>query len=574
MLKKIFTAAAFAVLFTGCGSKSDKQSENPNAQRIKADQIGYKINTAKIAVVPDETSDDFEIVDFATQKTVYKGKTSQSSEWEYSKTKVKLADFSDFNTEGIFVIRCQGAKDSYPFAVGRGIYDDLANKAMKSYYYARCSQEILPEYGGKYARPAAHPDDKIKIHKSAAGPKRKEGDIISSKGGWYDAGDYNKYIVNSSISVWELLNAVELYPEFSKKQNLNIPESKNSLPDILDETLVNLRWMLSMQDPSDGGVYHKLTALNFNSMIMPQDDKDERYVIKKSTTAALDFASTCAKAYRVLENYKDELPKLQDTLKNAAIAAWKWAQKNPEVFYDKNPEGVFTGMYDDTKIRDEFTWAALEMVLLTGDKSYLKAIKNEDFAFKVPAWDSTSCLGIASVLNNPKNREFFEEDFYNFIRDGFIKLADGLLENYEKSSFATPLTYFPWGSNSVAANQGLILVTAYNATGNTKYLEAAQADLHYILGRNPMDYCYVTGFGANPVKNVHDRRSVADGIDLPVQGYLCGGPYAKAGGDVPDSLYKSTAPAMRYVDNSSSYTTNEIAINWNSALVFLVYALN
>ena len=127
-----------------------------------------------------------------------------------------------------------------------------------------------------------------------------------------------------------------------------------------------------MQDPNDGGVYHKLTALGFNGMIMPHDDKDERYVIKKSTTAALDFAAVCAKAARVVTKYANELPGLSDTLKKAAVSAWNWAQKNPEILYDKNPEGVFTGQYNDTQIRDEFTWAALEMTLLTDDKNYLK----------------------------------------------------------------------------------------------------------------------------------------------------------------------------------------------------------
>lgn len=571
MLKKTFTVSVWAALLAGCSSQSPQQTAT---ERIKADQIGYKNHSVKIAVVPEVGTDDFEIYDVAASKTVYKGKLSASKEWEYSKTTVKLADFSDFSSDGIYVVRCSGAKDSYPFAIGSGIYDDLAAKAMKSYYYARCSEEIKSEFAGKYARPLAHPDNKIKIHKSAAGPKRKEGDIVSSPGGWYDAGDYNKYIVNSSISVWEILNTVELFPEYCKNQNLNIPESGNSLPDIVDEVLVNLRWMLTMQDPADGGVYHKLTALGFNGMIMPQDDKDERYMIKKSTTAALDFAAVCAKASRVLSKYGTELPGLSDTLKNAAVSAWLWAQKNPEILYDKNPEGVLTGMYNDTEIRDEFTWSALEMTLLTGDKNYLKSIKNEDFAFKVPSWDSTSCLGVASVLNSQKNKELFDAEFYDFIKNGFVALADGILNNYENSAYATPLTFYPWGSNSVAANQGLILVTAYNITGNTKYIEAAEADLHYILGRNPLDYCYVTGFGGNPVKNIHDRRSVADGIAAPVQGYLCGGPYAHAGGDVADSLYKSDAPAMRYVDNHNSYTTNEIAINWNSALVFLTYALH
>lgn len=574
MLKKTLSAMTVAALLASCGGASTQtEKKAQTGEQIKVDQIGYKVNTTKIAIVPESTASDFEIYDVAKQQVVYTGKTSEASEWEYSKTKVKKADFSDFNQEGIFQIRCNGAKDSYAFAIGNDIYSELANKAMKSYYYARVGVEITKEHGGQFARPAAHPDDQVKIHKSAAGPKRKEGEIISSPGGWYDAGDYGKYIVNSSISVWELLNTIELYPEYCKNQKLNIPESGNNLPDILDETLVNLKWMLTMQDPADGGVYHKLTALGFNGMIMPHEDNDERWVIGKSTTASLDLAATCAKAFRVLEKYDSELPGFRDELKKTAISAWKWAQKNPNALFDKNPEGVHTGQYNDTKIRDEFTWAALEMFLMTEDKEYLKAIKNEDFVFVTPAWDSTSALGVASVLNSKSFESKFDPEFYKFMKDGFVGLADELLKNYESSAYSTPLTVFPWGSNSVAANQGFIFVTAYRATGNTKYLEAAQADLHYILGRNPMDFCYVTGFGSRPVKNVHDRRSEADGNEKPVPGYLCGGPNATAKGDVPDSCYKYTAPAMRYADMAGSFTTNEIAINWNSALVFLTYAL-
>ncbi len=559
---------ASAMMLASC-SESYK---NPTGQ-IKVDQVGYQMGTVKKALVPDSTSNEFEILSI-DGKVVFSGKTSEPRVWEFSNTSVKIADFSDFDTEGVYYLRCKGALNSYPFAIGNGIYNQLSHDAVKSYYYARASVAIEEQYGGKYARPAAHPDNVVKIHKSAAGPKRKEGDIISSPGGWYDAGDYNKYIVNSSITVWEILNAVELYPEYAMALKTNIPESGNKIPDVVDELLYNLRWMITMQDPDDGGVYHKLTALGFNGMIMPHDDHDERYVVKKSTAASLDLAATCAKAYRVLEAYDSELPGLRDSLMNVAVKAWNWAQKNPEVFYDKNPEGVFTGQYNDIYIRDEFTWAALEMYLSTSQKSYLDAISRDDFDFKTPAWDSVSILGIASVLNKPEYRDLFEPDFYGFMKNGFQNLAESYLGAYTQSAYATPLNAFPWGSNSVAANQGFVLVTAYRTIKDPKYLEAAQAALHYILGRNPLDFCYVSGFGTNSVRNPHDRRSVADGIDKPVSGYLCGGPNATAHGDVPDSLYKYTAPAMRYVDDYRSYTSNEIAINWNSALVFLSFAID
>ncbi|MCQ2252124.1 MAG: glycoside hydrolase family 9 protein [Bacteroidales bacterium] len=572
MKRKTLTGLALAaMLLASCGGS---QKNISTGERIKADQIGYKVNSPKIAIVPDSTDDEFEIWDLAQNKLVYRGHTSESTIWEYSGTRVKKADFSDFDTEGIFVMKCKGASDSYPFAIGNSIYNDLSYRAVKSYYFARASQEITSKHGGLYARPSAHPDTVVKIHSSAAGPVRKEGDIISSPGGWYDAGDYNKYIVNSSISVWEILNAVELYPEYSMKLKCFIPESDNNLPDVVDELLYNLRWMITMQDPDDGGVYHKLTALGFNGMIMPHEDHDERYVIQKSTAASLDLAATCAKAARVLNRYQKDLPGLTDSLMNVAVKAWDWAQKNPNVLYEKNPEGVFTGTYNDSHISDELTWAALEMYLATSNDKYLKAIKNDDFEICVPSWGAVGALGVISVMNSPSNENLFAPELYKFMKDGLMQVADTCVKKYQESAYATPLTYFPWGSNSVAANQGLVLITAYRNTGNLNYLEAAQADLHYILGRNPLDYCYVTGMGFNPIKRPHDRRSVADGVDKPVPGLLCGGPFEHAHGDVPDSLYKSTYPAMRYVDAHESFTTNEIAINWNSALVFLSFAID
>ena len=434
--------------------------------------------------------------------------------------------------------------------------------------------EITTQHGGKYARPAAHPDDKILIHKSAVGPKRKEGDIISSPGGWYDAGDYNKYIVNSAITVSELLTADDYYHEYIEKLKTNIPESNNELPDYIDEVLYNLRWMMTMQDPADGGVYHKLTALNFNGMIMPQDDHDQRYVVLKTTAATLDFCAIAIKASNVLRKYPT-LESLCDSLEHQAKMAWNWAMKNKNILY-RQPEDVKTGMYNDDVISDERTWAALEFFTAQEDELALEIIKKEDFIFAPPCWDSTSCLGIISLFNNKKACEFFErcdKELFDYIKNGFLNLADKLYTNYENSPYKTSLTVFPWGSNSECANQGIVLLTAYRLTGNTKYLEAAQGNLHYILGRNPLDYCMVTGFGFNGVKNIHDRRAVADSIEAPVPGLLCGGPFANAGDDCGADKYPDKHPAMRYFDNPASYSTNEIAINWNAALCALVIGI-
>ena len=119
------------------------------------------------------------------------------------------------------------------------------------------------------------------------------GSKISCPRGWYDAGDYNKYIVNSGISTASLLWLLEDFQEESGRVETGIPEGDNALPDLLDEALWNLRWMLTMQD-TDGGVHHKLTEAQFSGMVMPHAAAAPRWVLAKSTAAALNFAAVAA----------------------------------------------------------------------------------------------------------------------------------------------------------------------------------------------------------------------------------------------------------------------------------------
>ncbi|MBX9852772.1 MAG: glycoside hydrolase family 9 protein [Cytophagaceae bacterium] len=178
-------------------------------------------------------------------------------------------------------------------------------------------------------------DNNVLVHNSAANAFRPTGTIISSPRGWYDAGDYNKYIVNSGITTYTVLSLYEQYPLYFDTVNLNIPESGNTLPDILDEALWNVRWMLTMQDPSDGGVYHKLTTADFSGTVMPHINTSTRYVVQKSTGATLNFAAVMAQAARIFSLYPTQLPGLADSCINASVNAWIWSRKNPNVQYNQ-----------------------------------------------------------------------------------------------------------------------------------------------------------------------------------------------------------------------------------------------
>jgi endoglucanase len=234
-----------------------------DTSRIRLNQVGFLPEASKIAVVPNVEVGEFWLISADTRAEVMRGPLSQSRSWDMSGDTVKIADFSAFNKPGRYKIRVTGAGDSHPFTIGNEAYDELLTGAMRYYYFNRAGAPIEKEYAGAFARAAGHPDTLVYLHPSAASRERPVGTVLMSPKGWYDAGDYNKYVVNSGIATYTLLAALQDFAPTFQKWRLNIPESENALPDLLDEILWNLDWLRTMQDPHDGGVYHKLTTLAF-----------------------------------------------------------------------------------------------------------------------------------------------------------------------------------------------------------------------------------------------------------------------------------------------------------------------
>lgn len=538
------------------------------AQTILINQVGFKTNSEKRAFISDSEVKTFKIINTSTQEVVYNGEISASKYWQYSGTNVSIADFSSIQKPGKYSVVV--GNSSKAITIDDTVYNTLATKSLEAFYLARASEPIDAKYAGIYARPMGHPDDKVIIHASAASDKRSEGSLISSPSGWYDAGDYNKYIVNSGITVHTLLQLYEMFPEYSNHLTLKIPENSNQVPDLLDEILVNLRWMLTMQDPNDGGVYHKLTTKYFCGMVMPQDDKLDRFVVMKSTAATLDFAAVMAKSYRI---FSKSDPKLANSCLEASKKAWNWVQKNPNVLYVQ-PKDISTGEYGDKNIEDEKYWAAIELYLSTKNEDYLNHLP-ENFKISTPTWPQVESLGAFSLVSSTnKIKDGKIKAKIELIKQNLLNTANQLCEINQASPFKISMNTFSWGSNSDLANQGLLLIHAYKISGNKKYLKAAEDCLHYILGANPLNMCFVTNFGDNSPKHIHDRRSSADGILNPIPGLLVGGPTTAARSDCGVENYKSNFPALSYIDMECSYSTNEIAINWNAPLAFLVNAIN
>ena len=315
----------FTLQFISCKEIHSQSSSDD----IKLNQAGFYPNSPKIAVITNHfTSSEFYLTSENLKDTFFTGLLSEEKQSAYSSTKTRIADFSSFTRPGKYKV-VNGSNHSYPFEIKSNVNRTAAVAVLKGFYYQRASMPLAEKYAGKWQRAGFHPDDVVYIHPSAAGKGRPEGTIISAPGGWYDAGDYNKYIVNSGITMGTILSAYEDFPEYFQQLKTNIPESADAVPDILNEAIYNLRWMLTMQDPNDGGVYNKCTNASFDGMVMPGVTKTKRYVVQKGTAATLDFAAVTAQAGRIIKNFQKQFPGLADSCIAAAKKAWEWALLNP-----------------------------------------------------------------------------------------------------------------------------------------------------------------------------------------------------------------------------------------------------
>jgi len=542
--------------------------------QVEINQLGFYNKAPKTAaVISDPDVKEFKIVT-EKGKEVFKGKLSEAVPSKNSSLTVCQADFTKLTKSGQYRL-VAGKQESGVFTIGDQAFGNVAKAVLKAFYYQRVSEPLEARHAGRWARPAGHPDTEVEVHPSAATPERPAGTIISSPGGWYDAGDYNKYIVNSGITTATLLSAYEDYPQYFRQLDVNIPETGNGIPDLLNEILCNLRWMLTMQDPNDGGVYHKCTNAFFDGMVMPGVTKDTRYVVQKSTAAALNFTAVTAQASRIFAQFPKELPGLADRCLLAAKQSWEWALQHPNILYNQFAMGrqfqpaIVTGAYGDFRLDDEWFWAATEMYATTLDPQYkAKAKEYLTDKWEVPSWNQVYMLGVYTLLR------IKDTEFTPAFSDKLIEMADNFVASVSTNAFGVVMgqnrSDFVWGSSAVAANQGILLMQAFLLTRDIKYLNAALTNADYLLGRNATGYCFVTGFGSKRVMHPHHRPSEADGIDDPVPGLLSGGPNP---GMQDKCEYPFTDPERAFVDVMESYASNEIAINWNAPAVYLFNAI-
>jgi endoglucanase len=558
MIKNL-TLTLLGVVFALAGCQQPKVILQ-NQETIRLNQIGYYPQSVKQFLLIDSIGEAFQVINQAGQ-SVFEGQLTNNGTWDKSGEHVMMGDFSEVIQPGSYTLLVDNLWESYPFEIKTALYQQHLNAAIKSFYFQRASMPITETFGGIHHRKEGHADDSCLFHPSTG----HSTGTLNSSGGWYDAGDYGKYVGNAAFSTGKMLLLLEQFPDIIPDNTLNIPESGNGIGDLYDELKYELDWLMTMQD-DDGGVFFKVTAKGFSDFVMPEDYDLERFVIGKGTASTLDFAAVMAQAARV---YKKVNPDFSKQALIAAKKAWQWAMVNDNIPFT-NPKGISTGEYGDDHFSDDFYWAAAELFISTQDQQYFDYLTTHPEPYIHEQTNSWKFFvrnnGFQSLL---ENSDLLDKTFKNKLTEQHIQLADSILTLIANNPYRIGANRFEWGSNSDVLNQAVILCMAHRLTGNKKYLSGAEQINDYILGKNATGYCFLTGFGSKKVMFPHHRPSGADGVAEHIPGFIVGGPNGDKQ-DASDVQYSSAFPAKSYMDLQASYASNEVCLNWNAPAIYVM----
>jgi len=523
---------------------------------ININQVGYLTSDIKTAIFRDSSKDtNFDVIDVKSGNTVFSGSVTDSVETPGAGETVAYGDFTPLTTPGTYKIVAKNSGKSNQFVIAKNTYDNIFNDSIKMLYLQRCGTKLTEKFAGDFAHDTCHTQKAI-----IYGTTEKK-DV---SGGWHDAGDYGRYVVSGAKAVADLLLA---YEDYGKKftDKVGIPESGNGIPDVLDEARYELNWMLKMQDDKSGGVYHKVTGLKFEGTVMPNKVKDDLYIMPISNCATGDFAAVMAMASRV---YKEVDSAFAKKCLNASIKALKYMESNNNGNGYINPTNVSTGEYPDKVDADEHFWALCELYKTTGNSSYEDKIWSVDIPMLQDGlgWQAVDLYGCYAYLTANTQNDVLKEKILAKFNDN-LKIVENNMN--EDGYFSSMGETYPWGSNMSLANNGMLLLMAQKINKNDSSNDIpAKKQLDYLLGANATSYCFVTGYGTLTPKSVHHRPSQS--VKKAMKGMLVGGADSNLEDPFAKNVLVNMAPAKCYVDNSQSFSCNEITVYWNSPLIYLL----
>lgn len=550
---------------------NNDELDNPRPERLEAanriyvNQAGYRTDDEKYAVFTFPAS-FFTVVD-ENGRSYFSGVPVPTGFDEASGENLRRADFSELKLPGKYRIQA-GADCSMYFSIDENVYQPCFDSCMKAFYYQRCGCELTERYAGMWKHG--------KCHCGTAVLWENQKISLDVSGGWHDAGDYGRYVTAAAAALAHLFYGYKMYPEVFIRQDIDIPGKPSDMPDVLIECRYELEWLMKMQR-FDGAVWHKVTSMKHAGFVMPEDDREQLYVMPVSSNATADFAAVTALASTIYRKFDSHFA---DMLMKCSEAAYGWLEKYPHFIGFKNPKGCGTGEYGENDDRDNRFWAAAELFCATSEEKYysnMVELLRSGFQRTALGFASVGGFGSLALLLNGKG----SAAILNKLHNEFIARAEQLKEICDKSGWGLSMTpdQFYWGSNMTVLTNGMTFLIAdylekHSINGKPRFRKYAEMQLDYLLGTNATGYSFITGIGDFCVNYPHHRPAYADGVEECIPGLVSGGPNSRLEDSYAAALFPEGTPPMKcFSDNTECYSLNEIAIYWNSPAVFLLAGL-
>ena len=578
---------------------------------IRIDQFGYLSNSPKVAVIADPQ------IGFNSDQSFVPGPVYELRRWSDGAIELSAApstwnrgqvheqsgdrgwwfDFSAATTPGsYYVFDTANNVRSHRFEIGDDTYGDVMRAALKVFWYQRANVAHPEELGGVWNDTAAFIGPNQDTEALSVDDRSNTALARDLSGGWFDAGDTNKYVTFASDAVHQLLSAYTEHPG-AFDDAVGIPESGNGIADILDEVKWEMDWLTKMQNP-DGGVLIKMGNLGHDAALPPSATDNARFyeeVCSSSTIAASAMFAHAAIVYADTPQLASEVGELTSRAENA----YDWFVNNPKRNDCDNGE-VKSGDADweiDVQI-DHQVIAAIYLYSLTGDERYaatidaelgaMEAMKDGGFSRYRPA-GGDALLFYTSLPNARPATVALVADRINSI----LEWSDALKFDPDADLYRAhmPDLQHHWGSNLPRANTGSTNTSfvdyGYGTGDEQAQMKArAAAQLQYLHGVNPLGLVYMSNMGAFGAEESvsemfhfwfqddSDYDNVSEDLFGPAPGYVTGGPNSFYSGSMTPPArqppQKAYAEFNEADDSEPSWSITEPAIYYQSAYIRLL----
>lgn len=538
---------------------------------VRVNQLGYLPDAPKQATLVSAATDPLDFIVTAGD-AAWRGR---SKPWPIrpeptSGLAVHVLDFSSAQVEGDDVRITVGDERSHAFRVAPDIYDRVADDALRFFYLMRSGCVITEDRAPGYGRPAGHLGDTAVAAWTGTAAARlypgwRPDGRFDVAGGWYDAGDFGKYVVSGSLPLWQLLMLIDV-------------------PGAAEECRWQLDWMLRMLvppgQPLAGMAFHRVHGVEWSPMPgLPHEDPTRRVLHRPSTAATLHVAAVAAQGARVFAALD---PPYARELLAAARTAHAAAHTQPTLIAPDDLGRFGGGPYGDDRLDDDYYWAAAQLWLATGEQSFLDEVVTspqhaadvfDPAGFDFDAVAGPARLDLALVPSVLPDRDR--------VRAGVVEAAERLVRLQAAQPWGQP--YAPaagwdWGSNGRILNNLVVLAAAHKITAERRLRDAVATGMDYLFGRNALGQCYVTGHGTDTTRHQRTRQFAHDidpAFPPPPPGALAGGANSREHPGFPgDPRLDGLPPQRCYLDEPTSETTNDVCIRWNAPLAYVAHYLS